>query len=156
MAPRWSVTGVVLIVLGVLFLLAQRVEVGGEAVVAAIGIAFLAAYALTRQYGFLVPGGIMTGLGVGIIYENRLDGSGAPILLGLGVGFLAIYAVSSLRSRMPGNWWPLIPGTVLAFIGLMLAANATGALATIGRWWPAVLILIGLYVVLRRPGRPAP
>src|SRR3972149_3746454 len=98
MAPRWSVAGMVLIVLGGLFLLEQRVggggggggAVGGEAVVALIGIAFLIAYALTRQYGFLVPGGILTGLGIGIIYENRLEGNGAPVLLGLGVGFLAI------------------------------------------------------------------
>lgn len=155
MTPRGSVAGVVLIVLGILFFLAQRWGVGGEAVVAAIGIAFLTAYALTRQYGFLIPGCIMTGLGIGIIYENRIDGNGAPILLGLGVGFLAIYAVSSLRGRMPGDWWPLIPGAALSFIGLMFAADATGARAAVGRWWPAVLILIGLYVVLRRPRRPA-
>ena len=156
MGSRRSVAGVVLIVLGVLFLLEQRLEVGGEAVVALIGMAFLTAYALTRQYGFLVPGGIMTGLGIGIISENRFDGKGAPILLGLGAGFLAIYAISSFRGRMPGDWWPLIPGTVLAVIGLMLAAEATGALASVGRWWPLVLILIGLYVVVRRPARPAP
>ena len=156
MGSRRSVAGVVLIVLGVLFLLEQRLEVGGEAVVALIGMAFLTAYALTRQYGFLVPGGIMTGLGIGIISENRLDANGAPILLGLGAGFLAIYAISSFRGRMPGDWWPLIPGTVLAVIGLMLAAEATGALASAGRWWPLVLILIGLYVVFRRPARPAP
>jgi hypothetical protein len=156
MTSRRSVGGVVLIVLGVLLLLGQRLEVGGEAVVALIGVAFLTAYLLTRQYGFLVPGGIMTGLGIGIIYENRLDGSGAPVLLGLGAGFLTIYAVSSLRGRVPGDWWPLIPGTVLAFIGLLLAANATGTLAAVGRWWPLILILIGLYVVFRRPARPAP
>ena len=156
MGSRRSVAGVVLIVLGVLFLLEQRLEVGGEAVVALIGMAFLTAYALTRQYGFLVPGGIMTGLGIGIISENRFDGKGAPILLGLGAGFLAIYAISSFRGRMPGDWWPLIPGTVLAVIGLMLATEATGALASVGRWWPLVLILIGLYVVVRRPARPAP
>lgn len=155
MASRRSVAGLILIVLGVLVLLGQRLAVGGEAVVALIGIAFLTAYALTRQYGFLVPGGIMTGLGIGIIYENRLNGNGAPVLLGLGVGFLAIYAISSLRGRMPGDWWPLIPGTVLAVIGLMLAADATGALATVGRWWPLVLILIGLYIAFRRPARPA-
>ncbi len=156
MVPRRSVAGVVLIVLGVLFLLVQRLGVGGEAVVALIGAAFLTAYALTRQYGFLVPGGIMTGLGIGILYENRLAANGAPVLLGLGLGFVAIYAISALRGRMPGDWWPLIPGTVLTVIGLMRAAQATGTLQTIGRWWPLALILIGLYVVVRRPARPTP
>ena len=156
MAPRRSVAGIILIALGVLFLLGQSLQIGGEAVVALIGAAFLVAYALTRQYGFLVPGGIMTGLGIGIIYEERLDVGGAPVLLGLGAGFLLIYVVSVMRGRMPGDWWPLIPGTILAVIGLMLAASATGALAVVGRWWPLVLVLIGLYIVLRRPARPAP
>lgn len=156
MAPRRSVAGIILIVLGILFLLGQRLDVGGEAMVAIIGVAFLVAYALTGQYGFLVPGGIMTGLGIGIIYEDRLDARGAPVLLGLGAGFLAIYVISAMRERKPGDWWPLIPGSILAVIGLMLASNATGALATVGRWWPLALVLIGLYIILRRPVRPAP
>ena len=45
---------------------------------------------------------------------------------------------------------------MLAAIGLMLAADASGALATVGRWWPLALIIIGLYAVFRRPARPAP
>lgn len=155
MAPRRSVAGIILIALGVLFLLGQSLQIGGEAVVALIGAAFLVAYALTRQYGFLVPGGIMTGLGIGIIYEDRLDAGGAAVLLGLGGGFLLIYVVSALRGRAPGDWWPLIPGGILTIIGLMLAANATGALAVIGRWWPAVLVIAGLFIILRRPARPA-
>jgi hypothetical protein len=149
------VAGIILITLGVLFLLGQSLDVGGEAAVALIGAAFLIAYALTRQYGFLVPGGIMTGLGLGIIFEDRVNAGGAPVLLGLGGGFLLIYVVSVLRGRMPGDWWPLIPGGILSAIGLMLAANATGALAVVGRWWPLLLVLVGLYFVLRRPARPA-
>jgi hypothetical protein len=155
MAPRRSVAGIILIALGGLFLLGEYLRVGGEAIVALIGAAFLVAYALTRQYGFLVPGGIMTGLGIGIIYEDRVSAGGAPVLLGLGAGFVLIYAVSALRGRMPGDWWPLIPGGILAAIGLMLASDATGALAVVGRWWPLVLVLVGLYIVLRRPARPA-
>jgi hypothetical protein len=77
------------------------------------------------------------------------------VLLGLGGGFLLIYVVSALRGRAPGDWWPLIPGGILTVIGLMLAANATGALAVIGRWWPAVLVIAGLFIILRRPARPA-
>ncbi|MGH8246894.1 MAG: hypothetical protein ACREUU_10730 [Gammaproteobacteria bacterium] len=93
MDQRRSVLGVILIVLGIVFLIGQRLNVGGEGVVAAIGLAFLTAYAFTRNYGFLVPGGIMTGLGIGIIYENRLNGEGAPVLLGLGLGFISIAVV---------------------------------------------------------------
>lgn len=149
MDPRRIAPGVILIALGVFFLIAQRINVGGEAVVAAIGLAFLVAYWLTRNYGFLVPGGIMTGLGVGIIYEARADAGGAPVLLGLGVGFIGIFVIDAAVRRASWGWWPLVPGGVLTLIGLLLAAGQSGLLGAIGRWWPAVLILIGLWFLLR-------
>lgn len=155
MDQRRMVPGVILIALGVLFLIAQRINVGGEAVVAAIGLAFLVAYWLTRNYGLLVPGGIMTGLGIGIIYEVRSNAGGAPVLLGLGLGFVGIYVVDAAVRRASWGWWPLIPGGVLTLIGLLLASGQTGLVGTIGRWWPAVLILIGLWFLQRgRSGVP--
>ena len=154
MPQRPPVAGIVLILLGALFLLGQWLNVGGEGVVAMIGLAFLAAYAFTRQYGFLVPGGIMTGLGIGIIYEDRLRAEGAPVLLGLGLGFISIYVISRVRGRMPADWWPLIPGGVLTVIGLFLAAGQTGLLGAVGRWWPLVLIAIGLYIIFRQRSQP--
>jgi len=154
MARRGSVAGVVLIVLGVLFLLGQWTGVGGEGLVALIGAAFLAAYALTRNYGLLVPGGIMTGLGVGIIYQDRLDGEGTPVLLGLGLGFAAIYLVDRAVRRAAGGWWPLVPGAVLTLIGLLQAGNQSGLQGALGRWWPLALVLLGLYLIFRRRGGP--
>jgi len=150
-----SVIGIVLIALGVLFLVGQRLAIGGEGVVAVIGLAFLTAYAFTRNYGFLVPGGIMSGLGIGIIYETLLDANGAPVLLGLGLGFITIYVISRLQGRMSADWWPLIPGGILTTVGLFLAADQTGLLGTIGRWWPAALIIIGVFLIYRRRSEPA-
>jgi len=150
-----SVIGIVLIALGVLFLVGQRLAIGGEGVVAVIGLAFLTAYAFTRNYGFLVPGGIMSGLGIGIIYETLLDANGAPVLLGLGLGFITIYVISRLQGRMSADWWPLIPGGILTTVGLFLAADRTGLLGTIGRWWPAALIIIGVFLIYRRRSEPA-
>ncbi len=122
---------------------------------AVIGLAFLTAYAFTRNYGFLVPGGIMSGLGIGIIYETLLDANGAPVLLGLGLGFITIYVISRLQGRMSADWWPLIPGGILTTVGLFLAADQTGLLGTIGRWWPAALIIIGVFLIYRRRSEPA-
>lgn len=149
---RRSTTGIILVLLGILFLLGQWANIGGESVVAIIGLALLVAYAFTGHYGLLVPGGIMTGLGVGIVYETRLNGSGAPVLLGLGLGFLSIYVIGRTRGRMSGDWWPIIPGGILTVIGLIIAAGQTGLLGAIGRWWPAVLILLGLYLIYRQRG----
>ncbi len=123
--------------------------VGGEGVVAAVGLAFLVAYALTRRYGFLVPGGILTGLGVGIIYESQMHARGATVVLGLGLGFLGIYAVDAAARKTPRGWWPLIPGGVLTLIGLLQAAGQE-FLGSIGRWWPVLLIAVGAYLVFRR------
>ncbi len=96
----------------------------------------------------------MTGLGIGIIYETRLHASGAPVLLGLGLGFLGIYVIGSLRGRTAGDRWPIIPGGILTAAALLIAANQTGILGAVGRWWPLVLIAVGVYVILRpRQGR---
>ncbi|HXF82458.1 MAG TPA: hypothetical protein VNN19_06880 [bacterium] len=154
MMQRPSVAGVVLIVLGALFLVAQWMGVGGEGVVALIGIAFLTAYFLTRHYGFLVPGGIMTGLGIGIIYAQRLQVQGAPVFLGLGLGFIAVFLLGRLRGRWAADWWPLIPGGILAAIGLLLAADQAGLLRMVGRWWPLVPIALGIGLLTRRRALP--
>lgn len=148
---RPSLPGLILIVLGVIFLAGQQLDVGGEGAVAAVGLACLVAYVLTRHYGLLVPGGIMTGLGLGIIYETRIGGEGAPVLLGLGLGFLTIYVIDTEGRRAAWGWWPLIPGGVLTLIGLLQAGGQTGWLGVVGRWWPVVLIVAGAYLLLRRP-----
>ncbi|MGH8246893.1 MAG: LiaF transmembrane domain-containing protein [Gammaproteobacteria bacterium] len=58
------------------------------------------------------------------------------------------------RRRTQWGWWPLIPGGILTLIGLMLAADQVGLLGAIGHWWPAILIVIGLYILLRRRVEP--
>jgi hypothetical protein len=59
MEQRTLVPGLILIGLGVFLGIVQVTGVGAEAVVAVIGGAFLVTYALTRNYGFLVLGGII-------------------------------------------------------------------------------------------------
>jgi hypothetical protein len=144
---RRVLPGIILIVLGVVFLLAEQGRVGTQSVVTAIGVAFLVAFFYTRNYAFLVPGGILTGLGFGIIYQSQAD-RGWAVLLGLGLGFVSIYVLDVLTGgRRGGQWWPLIPGGILAFFGL---AEASGIMGTIGRWWPVLLIAIGIYLLFRR------
>lgn len=154
---RRSLPGVILVVLGVIFIAGQRLGIGGEGVTAAIGLAFLTAFAFTRNYGFLVPGGIMTGLGLGIVYKMRSDGNSVPVLLGLGLGFASIYALDAVNRRTVWGWWPLIPGGVLTLIGLVRASRSEGWLGVVGQWWPLALIAVGAYLLVRpRLGPPKP
>jgi hypothetical protein len=159
MNTRTLAPGLILIALGALFLVVQLTGIGGEAVVAVIGAAFLVAYAFSRQYGFLVPGGIMTGLGVGIILETQATPEeGGVVVLGLGLGFLSIYVIDLLVRPASALWWPLIPGGILTTIGVLIEADRVEMLAEVEWAWPLILIVIGIVVLVtqarRRDGSP--
>ena len=159
MNTRNVAPGAVLIALGALFFVVQVTGVGQEAVVAVIGGAFLVAYAITRQYGFLVPGGIMTGLGVGIVLQNQATAQeGGVVGIGLGAGFLSIYLIDLLVRQGSALWWPIIPGGILTAIGVLIEADQIEILNQLEWAWPLVLIAIGVIVLLtqvRRRGEPA-
>jgi hypothetical protein len=151
MQERNFAPGLVLIGFGVLFLFVQLTDIGGEAVVAVIGGGLLVAYAVTRRYGYLVPGGILTGLGLGIVWQERvLQDAGGAVLIGLGAGFLGIYLIDGIVRRDRALWWPIIPGGITLTIGLMLEAGPGGTLLRVAPLWPIVLIVIGAALVLRQ------
>ncbi len=141
--------GLLFIGIGGALLIVLTTDVGGEIFVGFRGLGFLGAYAATRSYGLLIPGGILTGLGTGLIIESQGGPSGS-VVLGLGCGFLAIATIDRLVSSADGVWWwPLIPGAVLVTVG---ASNLTG-IPNLGRYLvPAGLILIGVLLLLRKPG----
>lgn len=151
MAGR-SFAGVLLVFLGVALLLIDLTGVGGVAVVLLGGLAFLATYAATRSYGFLVPGGILTGFGSALVAQD-VGWTDDVALLGLGSGFLLIPVVQ-LLARAPregGWWWPVIPGGIL--VGLGVIEHLQGSAA--GLVLPGLLIILGLSFLLsaalRRP-----
>lgn len=157
MQERNLAPGLVLIGLGVLFGIVQLTGVGGEAVVAVIGGGLLVGYAVTRHYGYLVPGGILTGLGIGIIWQAMvLNDAGGAVLVGLGAGFLSIYLVDTLVRRDRALWWPVIPGGITLTLGLVLETGRGGTLAGAALLWPIFLVVIGGALLLRQLGaRPS-
>jgi hypothetical protein len=151
MQERNLAPGLVLIGLGVMFAIVQLTGVGGEAVVAVIGGALLIAYAFTRHYGYLVPGGILTGLGLGIIWQAAvLSDAGGAVLVGLGAGFLTIYLVDLFVRGNRALWWPIIPGGITLTIGLLLETGSGGTLAGAAPLWPILLVVIGGTLLLRQ------
>lgn len=139
--------GISLVVLGVLLLVVLQAGVGGEAIPLFIGAGFMVAYTTTRQYGFLVPGGILTGLGAGIVADSAADLEGATVL-GLGLGFLLIAVVDVMvRGRTDGFWWPVIPGGILSIVGLATMPATEGLAAYLV---PAALIVAGAVLILGR------
>lgn len=147
---RRLIPGIMLIIIGVILLVVTQWDIGGEVVLPLIGATFLVGYARTASYGLLIPGCIMVGLGTGIIVENfGLLASGASVLLGLGAGFLAIVIIGRMVDpEIQGSWWPVIPGLILGGMGILLAIDALHILEMISRWWPAILIAMGLWLLV--------
>lgn len=123
----------------------------GSLLVLVLGLAFMTAHVVTRQYGLLVPGGILTGLGAGIVVSQQVaatdEMTAGVVVLGLGLGFLSIWAVGSLLRVADNHWWPLVPGGILAVVGgaLLVGGQAVQLLDL----WPLVLVGLGLVVLQR-------
>jgi len=142
--------GVILIAVGVTLFAVQLLHLDADVIVLVIGLVFATAFAGTRRYGLLVPAGILTGLGFGILLED-FGVRGEPVVLGLGLGFLAIFGADLLASgaRVPGRWWPLIPGTILVIIAGVESTFGSEGARVIEQGWPILLIAAGAWLLLR-------
>ena len=166
--------GVVIIGIGAIFLLAQLIPDIGRWIPLLVGLIFLAVFIVRREYGLLVPGCIISGVGVGVLLADAVDDrwSGAVVLLSIAGGFIAIWVVSVLlrlgdeewprgmgREAAGVQWWPLIPGGILALIGVIVLSEE-GLESDLLRWWPLLIIGAGVVVLVsalsRRGGGQAP
>ena len=148
------VFAVVLIVVRIAGLAAQLIEftpAAGGVIVLLIGLGLLGAFSFTRQYSYLIPGGIMTGLGAGIFASESLalagDTSGGVIVLGLGLGFVSIWVISSRLNVAQHHWWPLVPGAILSTVGgaLLVGGQTVGLLD----YWYVAVIVVGIILLWR-------
>ncbi len=123
----------------------------------AVGVAFLVAYAATRRYGFLVPGGILTGVGAAILAASQMSATdtGAYAAIGGGIGFLMIYALDVVVSGTAARWWPVIPGGLMVVAGTGMASGNQELVRQLGLWSPALLIVLGLVILVARFRQPS-
>ena len=111
----------------------------------AIGMPFLVAFLLDRaQWYFLIPAYVLfaVGLMVGLIGLRILDDLLIPayIMFAIAIPFFVTY------SRDTTQWWPLIPGGIMAIIGLsFLIAEASVQYVV-----PVALIIAGIWVLARQ------
>jgi hypothetical protein len=153
------VGGALLVAIGLLVLLVQNVqaETLGFLFLPALGGLFLVAGIVGRQAGFIIPGGILTGIGLGAIFTQSPQlaanetAQGGVFFLGFALGWFLITVLSLLFTHHT-QWWPLIPGTIMALIGgaLMLGGAALNVLEFASRWWPLILVALGLVIIAQR------
>jgi hypothetical protein len=155
--------GLALIALGLLALIgySEHSSTVSLLFLPAFGAIFLVWGMADRNPGLLVPGGVMTGVGLGPALLAgplaALSGTHAgdavfPLSLALGFGCITLL---SARFTAFTHWWALIPGSILAAIGL--ATLVQGAPAEINELvaaaWPLGLIGLGLAVLLQPAAR---
>ena len=159
---RPIVAGTILIALGLYFFVGQFLNLEGPLFFVGLGAVFLAAYALGRRLlGFLIAGNILVAIGL-FSAIDELDVlpstlSGALFFLMPGSAFIGVYVMRN-RAAYPQSrrGWALITGLALwAFAAfIFLVENAvlfsSAAWASILRFWPVILILLGLWLLLRR------
>lgn len=153
------IPGIILIGYGIYFYLDQADIVLFQqfytwpTLMAIIGLAFLAQGYLGRDYDSILPGAILFGLGLHFHVVGRLavwpDHLGAFILI-IALGFL-------LRYQKSGNGLAygilfLIVAALLLFYDSIAGwlGVLEGRFTAILNFWPAALILIGVYFLLKR------
>ena len=114
-----------------------------------LGGLFIAAYFYKDAYGLLIPGCILAGLGLGSFGHGFFWNFPHFSTLGLGVGFIGIFVID-LLNKGKTHWWPLIPGGVLLLTGLSFKPFSIWHFFNIG--WPVVLIIIGLWIIVKSTG----
>lgn len=157
--------GIGLIVIGLLILAAQfvRSDWMGLLFLPALGLIFLVWGSVAQNVGLLIPGGVLSGIGLGVFLTEVVFpglesvGTGGVFLTSFGLGWGLITLLSAIFTDRV-HWWPLIPGGILGLIGGLLLMGGAGlaVLELIGRWWPLVLIGLGLWLLLRHGNRGNP
>lgn len=143
-----------LIVIGAALLLGQILNVGWL-ILPVLAVIFYGSGLLMRSSGLLIPGGILGGIALGILVANpgaetASDSSGGLFLVAFAVGWASITVLTALFTDET-HWWALVPGAVLAFIGVavLLGGTALDLVALAGTYWPVLLIAGGLYMLYR-------
>lgn len=154
-----ATTGIILIVVGILALLANLGfgEVFAEAIPALIGVVFLAFYAVGRAEWALYPGSFITPVGVVVFLAARganMDRWWPLFVAAPGLSFLII------RLAKPSNGWAIYPAAVLLVLsGVFLTLSSEPFRwvydTLMSKGWPVLLILLGIVIILRsyRMGR---
>lgn len=118
---------------------------------AGICIAFLWVYFTDVQshWWAIIPAGVLLTLGaIDALEETTGADSGNFLFLGLGLTFILVAILPGGKNRS----WAYIPGVILLVFGAFLTAGVVGWMQYL---WPAALILLGGYFVLKFFRSPA-
>ena len=141
--------GIILILLGVFFLCVQLELVNWESfwplILIVGGLLFYLGFLVNRRnFGLLMPGTILLVIGVLFFctnqgYWNRMEELWPTFILAPGLGLVLMYIFGPKGNAL----W--IPATVLIVLACLFYGRSWG----IFRYWPVVLIAVGLYLLVK-------
>ncbi|MFQ5419520.1 MAG: hypothetical protein ACE5EY_04050 [Anaerolineae bacterium] len=152
------VMGAVLVLVGLVTLVGRFVEINGDfwglLFLPALGAGFLLWGVLSRKAGLIIPGNILSGGGLGSFLvalpfaDSGID-DGGIFMLAFALGWVAITVLTAVFTKET-HWWPLIPGGIMAVIGLGILFGGVflSILTFMGKIWPVFLILMGIFVIM--------
>ena len=149
--------GLVLILLGAWFLVAQwvpglQIWFSWPLTIVGLGVLLLIIGLLTRVPAMAVPACIVGGIG-GLLYWQNATGNWEswayawtliPGFVGVGIVLSGLLGGESRQSVSGGGWLILISLVLFTIFGSFF-----GALGIVGDYWPVLLILLGLLILIR-------
>lgn len=118
---------------------------GGAFFLACVGLSFLVVYLLERRnWWAVIPAGVMFTLATITVLE-QVSGleSGGILFFGLALTFALLGIVPVEGGRMR---WPWYPAIILLVMGVIISLSIGSVLNYV---WPLILILVGLFMVVR-------
>jgi len=155
-----AIPGAILLGLGI-FVFASEAAPGRYEtliIIGGLGLALIAAGLTARIPALFIPGGLLIGIGAGVSAEENLVLGELPgvgvILGGIGLGFLLIHMLNLLFVR-GSRAWPMGPAAFLIILGAVFYFAGRGGAETVaqdalGIIWGALLVVLGLFIVLRQ------
>lgn len=153
--------GVLLVGLGLLFLINQFVTLElGLLFLPGLAFVFLLWGVVSRNPGLMIPGGILAGIGLGALavespLANLVEDDGGLFMLFFASGWVLITLFTAVFTKET-HWWPLIPASIMALIGLAITFGGLmmTILTLVSKGWPLILIVIGVYILLKARQTP--
>jgi len=145
------IPGVILLALGILIAMEELVPslaapLGGAFFLGSISLAFWLVYFTNRgNWWAIIPAGVMLTLAIVAGLDELLMGQdlGGLFFMGIGLTFALLGLIPNTGANLR---WAFIPAGILILFGLVLSMAATGAINYI---WPVLLILAGIFLILR-------
>ena len=156
------VGGLLLILLGLFFLAYQamperlgwlRIDMGWPLIVVAVGAGLLIFGLLLGAPGMAVPACIVGGIGALLYWQNATGNWESwayawtliPGFVGVGTILAGLLGEGKLRDALEGGFWLI----TISMVMFAIFGSFLGGMNLFGPYWPALLILLGLIILVR-------